>query len=53
MFINNLFRVFEAADIVFINYYNRYIRQWRKNNKKKGERLYIYANIEWKKKGFT
>ena len=39
MFANNLFYVFKAADIVFINYYNRHIGQWRKDNEKKGKRL--------------
>ena len=42
MFVNNLFRVFKVVDIIFINHYNRHIRQWRKDNKKKGKRLYIY-----------
>ena len=41
IFANNLLRVFKAADIVFINYYNKHIGQWRKDNKKKGKRLYI------------
>ena len=35
MLANNLFRIFKVADIVFINYYNKHIRQWRKDNKKK------------------
>ena len=53
MFANNLFYIFKAVDIIFVNYYNRYIGQWRKDNKKRGKRLYIYANIEGKKKKFT
>ena len=47
MFVNNLLYTFKAADIIFINYYNRYIGQWRKNNEKRRKRLYIYVRI-WK-----
>ena len=39
-FANNLLRVFKTANIIFINYYNRHIRQWQKIIKK-GEKTIV------------
>ena len=42
IFANNFFRALKAADIIFINHYNRYIGQWQKDSEEREKRLYIY-----------